>query len=547
MAENPSGPDLQDVPEAVGAAAGARRRLQLVWVIPIVAALIGGWLAVKAVMERGPTITITFRTAEGIEPGKTKIKYKDVDIGEVKAVALSEDRSGVIVTAELVKAAAGFLVDDTRFWVVRPRVAGGTVSGLGTLLSGAYIAVDAGKSATEQREFKGLEVPPVLTTGLPGREFVLKSPTLGSVGYGTPVYYRRLEVGQVVAYDMEQDGKGFTVRIFVHAPYDRYVTTGSRFWHASGIDVTLGAGGLKVQTESLAAIVIGGIAFGTPEFAVDGTSAEAGTAFTLYPDQVEAFKREETRSVVFALKFEESVRGLQIGAPVDFRGLPIGEVTAIDIDFDRSAGRIRMVVKVRIYPDKLRRRAMVRFEPLPTPEIERKNFDLLVEGGLRGQLRTGNLLTGQLYVALDFFPKGPKATVDWTGSPPVLPTTGGGLQELQDSLGSIVAKLDKIPFDQIAADLRTAIQTLDRTLKTTNALMQRLDAEIAPELKGTLEEAKRTLDSARRVLESDAPLQQDLRDALREVAGAARSLRVLADYIERHPEALIRGKSEEKP
>jgi paraquat-inducible protein B len=545
MTEIPRGPELGDLPEAVGKS-GGRRRMQLVWIIPIIAALIGGWLAVKAVLDRGPTITISFRTAEGIEPGKTKIKYKDVDIGEVRSVTLSEDRSGVVVTAELVKQAAGFLVEDTRFWVVRPRIAGGTVSGLGTLLSGAYIAVDAGKSEAGQREFKGLEFPPVLTTGLAGREFLLKAATLGSVGYGTPIYYRRLEVGQVVAYEMDKDGKGFSVRIFVHAPYDRYVTAGSRFWHASGVDVSLGAGGLKVQTESLAAVLIGGVAFGTPEFAFDETPAEAGTAFNLYPDQVEAFKREETRFEVYVLKLQESVRGLQVGAPVDFRGLPMGEVIAVEVDFDKAAKKVFMVVKIRIYPDKLRRRAQ-KFEPVPTPEMVRRNFDLLVSSGLRGQLRTGNLLTGQLYVAFDFFPKAPKAAIDWNNNPPVLPSMPGGLQELQESVSSIVAKIDKIPFEQLGADLQKAMRSLDETLKTTNALVQKVDAEIAPELKGTLEEAKRTLDSARRVLETDAPVQQDLRDALREVAGAARSLRVLADYIERHPEALIRGKSEEKP
>lgn len=546
MTETPRQPDPGDLPEAVGRS-GGQRRLQLVWIIPILAALIGGWLAVKAVLDRGPTITISFRTAEGIEPGKTKIKYKDVDIGEVKSVTLSDDRAGVVVTAELVKQASGFLVEDTRFWVVRPRIAGGAVSGLGTLLSGAYIAVDAGKSQVEAGTFTGLEVPPVLTTGLPGREFLLRTSNLGSVGYGTPIYFRKLEVGQVVAYEMDKDGRGFAVRIFVHAPYDRFVTAGSRFWQASGIDVSLGAGGLHVRTESLAAIVIGGLAFGTPDFIVDETPAEAGTAFQLYPDQVEAFKREETRSEVYTLRLEESVRGLQVGAPVDFRGLPIGEVIAIDVDFDKAARKVFMMVKVRLYPDKLRRRAQQRFEPVPTLAEARRNTDLLVSAGLRGQLRTGNLLTGQLYVALDFFPKAPKAAVDWSTNPPTLPAVPGGLQELQDSVTGIVAKIDKVPFEQIGADLRTALRSLDRTLITVDALAKRFSSDIEPEFKAALEEARRTLEAGRKVLETDAPVQQDLRDALREVAGAARSLRVLADYIERHPEALIRGKSEEKP
>ena len=237
MARPPERPDLPEIPEALGASR-SRWRMQLVWLVPIVAVLIGGWLAVKAVLDKGPTITISFATGEGIEAGKTQVKFKNVDIGEVKSVTLSRDHRNVIATAELTKDAADLLVDDTRFWVVRPRISGGTVSGIGTLLSGSFIGVDVGTAKKTRRDFVGLDTPPVFASNVPGREFVLKGPDMGSLDVGSPVFFRRLQVGQVTSYQLDAGGNGVTMRVFINAPYEKYVKDDSRFWQASGIDVS---------------------------------------------------------------------------------------------------------------------------------------------------------------------------------------------------------------------------------------------------------------------------------------------------------------------
>ena len=233
--------------------------------MPIIAVLIGGWLAVKAVIDKGPTITISFATGEGLEAGKTKIKFKNVDIGTVKGVSLSPDHGHVIARAELAKDAARLLVDDTRFWVVRPRISGGTVSGIGTLLSGSFIGMDLGAASTPRRDFVGLEMPPVIPSGVPGREFVLKGDDMGSLDVGSPIFFRRLQVGQVTSYNLDDNGKGVTMRVFINSPYDKYVKDDTRFWQASGVDVSLDTNGVKVNTQSLVAILIGGLAFQTPE------------------------------------------------------------------------------------------------------------------------------------------------------------------------------------------------------------------------------------------------------------------------------------------
>lgn len=513
----------------------------LVWLIPLVAAVIGLSLVAKAIIERGPSVVIDFKTAEGLEAGKTKVKYKEVDIGTVKNIELSDDLSHVRVTVDLTQNAKRFAVKDSRWWVVRPRVAGGSVSGLSTLLSGAYIGADAGKSKESSEHFVGLEVPPVVSSGQPGKPFVLHAADIGSLDIGSPIYYRRIQVGQVEAYSLDPDGKGVTLRVFVQAPYDQYVGSNTRFWHASGIDLRLDSSGFQVNTQSLASVVIGGIAFQAPNESGAGVMAKAGQEFRLAPDETTAMKAPDTHPMTVVFRFQQSLRGLAVGAPVDFRGITLGEVTSIGVEFDQATKQINMPVTVEVYPDRLRRR-----DPknnLPPDELaSRQILNSLVARGLRGQLRTGNLLTGQLYVALDFFPNAKPAHAEEVDNVVVMPTVPNTLDQLQLQIADIATKLDKIPFDSIGQNLDSSLRKLDKTLDSAQGLFRQLDGEIAPEAKATLREAKKSFGAAERTLSEDAPVQQDVRQAMQELTKTLRSLGTLADYLQQHPEALLRGK-----
>jgi paraquat-inducible protein B len=583
----------------------SRARISVVWIIPILAAVVALGVAVQRILSEGPTITIVFTVAEGIEAGKTVVKYKDVSIGQVTAVQLSSDHSRVEVTAKMAKSAAALMVEDATFWVVEPRVTLSGVSGLGTLLSGNYIGFEVGKSTKPQRRFTGLETPPVITGGQAGRQFGLRAQNLGSLGIGSPIYYRRLQAGQVIAYALAADGQAIDVKVFVNAPYDRYVTPGTRFWNASGIDFSVGAGGVEVRTQSVVALIAGGLAFETPPFAAKAEPAAADTVFTLYSDQATAMKQPEAIARRFVLYFAESLRGLSVGAPVTLLGLPAGEVTAVGLDLDPATFNMRGRVEIVAFPERLVARLhaaqTAAGETLVQSERQRQAFfeGLVERRGMRAQLRSGSLLTGQLYVAFDFFPDAPRAKVDWNQATPVLPAVPSTIPDLEAKLTSIVAKLDKLPYDEIGADITKVLASLTLTLQDTNKAVNRLDADVTPELKTTLDEVRRvlattdgmiknelnaTLDEVRRVLATadgtlknevntaleevrraiatadrvlkntdttllgkNAPVQQELRDALQEVARAARSLRVLTDYLERHPESLIRGKIEGKP
>jgi paraquat-inducible protein B len=530
-------PELRDIPEAVAA---PKSRWSLVWLVPIVAVLIGVSLAVKAYLDQGPAITISFKTGEGLEAGKTKLRYKDVEVGLVTSVKLSEQ--GVIATAELAKGTERGLVEDTRFWVVSPRIAGGNVSGLSTLLSGAYIGVDVGKSTTPARNFVGLEKPPVFTTDLPGRQYVLNADSIGSLDVGSPVFFRGVQVGQVASYELNPDGKGVTLTVFVRAPYERHVTSNTRFWHASGIDISFDASGLKIDTQGLVSIAIGGIAFATPATSQQASPAESNAVFKLAVDRVEAMRQPDRIVDTYLLVFRQSTRGLSVGAPLDFRGIVFGEVVAIYADLDPKTLDSRMLVEVNVFPERIASRRLKTRKP-----DEQRNeamIQRLIDKGLRAQLRTGNLVTGQLYVALDFFPGVRRVKLDFSQSPVELPTVPGSLEDLQQTITLIAKKLDRLPLEEIGANL-------NRTLQDVNQLVKRLDTEVTPEARDALAESRKTLADASRALSSversaapDGPLAQELQDSVREIGRAARTMRLLADYLERHPEALIVGKQE---
>ncbi|AAQ60218.1 PqiB family protein [Chromobacterium violaceum] len=532
--DNPQKPEQDDLPQAVPV---RRRRWapSLVWLIPVVAALIGGWLAVHAVLSRGPTITISFQNAEGIEAGKTRIKYKDVEIGEVTSVKLSPNRQAIVATAQLSKEAADYLAEDSRFWVVRPRVSGGGVSGLGTVLSGSYIGMDIGKSEARKTDFVGLETPPIINADLPGQTFTLRADNLGSLNTGSPVYFRRVPVGQVVGYELDSKGGYVKVAVFINAPYDRFVSANSRFWHASGVDVSLSANGLNVSTQSLAAIALGGIAFETP-LADNAGIPLSDRNFILHDSRDRALQNPDREMQPFRLRFRQSLRGLSVGAPVDFRGITIGEVTAIGVQYVPERKDFDMTVDIRTYPsrlDSLSRGGRISGKLSP---------QALVANGMRAQLRSGNLITGQLYVALDFFRDAPPAKLVVRNGLPELPTISGDLEELQRVLQRIVKKLDAVPFDSIGKEADASLKSLHQTLDSVKKLSDGLNGDAVPQTLKTLEQLQQTLEATRQAMRADSPLQQDVRAAAQEVKETARSFRALADYLDRHPEALVRGK-----
>ncbi len=523
-----------------------KSRFSIIWLVPIVALAVGGWLAYKAISEKGPTITISFTSGDGLEAGKTKIKYKEVEIGRVEQVGFNRETNQIEATAQLSKGAAPYLTDKTRFWVVRAQVRGGSVSGLSTLLSGAYIGVDPSKEGNPTHHFQGLETPPVVTIGQPGRHFWLHADRLGSLDIGAPVYYRQIQVGQVVSYDFSKDGQAVDVQVFVEAPHHLRVTENTRFWIASGVDVSLNAQGLKVDTESLVSIVSGGIGFDLPHDAQPGKEAGEYASFKLYPDRASILEKTYAIRRQWMLVFDQSVRGLSVGAPVELFGTKLGEVVSFDLEYDAAEKKFRIPVIVAIEPERIRVVNANGKTAASADDALALLKWLVEERGLRAQLQSANLITGQLMVNLNFHQDAAKETFVVRDGYPVVPTIPASFERLQDNLMKITNSLEQIPFGQIGGELQGAIKEAKLTLQKIGGLADKLDQKTAPQLQETLAALEATLAELQGVVGKDSPLLFNAGKTMDELNLTLRSLRDLANSLQKQPQSLIFGKEKEK-
>ncbi len=540
----------------------------LVWLIPIITALIGGWLIFKTLSEKGPNITINFKTAEGIEAGKTKIKYKDIEIGVVDSVHFSKDFSHIIVKASMEKGSQSFLRRGTRFWVVKPRLSLRGVSGLGTLLSGAYLEIEPGQGAL-QKHFVGLDVPPVIKADVAGIRIVLLAEKLGSIDTGSPVYYHGILAGETLGWKLGNDRKSIFIHVFVKAPYDKLVQSNTRFWNVSGMDVSIGTEGINVRTESLHSLLYGGIAFETPDTLEQVTENVEGLVFTLYDDLKSIQEHYYTKKITFILFFDGSVRGLNIGAPVEFKGIKVGSVKDVRLEFNSRDTSFRIPVLIEVEPERIielgKERVSSPFQTLQT----------LVKRGLRARLQSGSLLTGKLFVELDMHPGTPVRLVNEGGPFPELPTIPASLAQMTASLKGILAKLEKVDMEKIGMEflgtlqeankfakgasdlinkpeLQVAVEDLTASLNALKGILRKLDQRVDPIATNlekaigaghqALEKARITMGLVDEVLKPDSPLQYRFIELTEELAETARSIRALVDLLERNPNALIFGK-----
>lgn len=467
----------------------ARTWPSIVWLIPLVAAFVGLYLAYWAWTQTGPTITIRFESAEGLEAGRTALKFKDVKVGQVESVRLDEDLSHVVVTVSVSPDLEGYLTDDTRFWIVRARVSAGELSGLETVFSGAYIAVDPSSAGESTREFVGLEKPPVVTSGKPGRYFRLRAQELGSIEVGSPVYYRWLQVGRVVGYELSPTGESVDVQIFVESPHDARIRSTTRFWNASGFDATLRPDGLAIDTPSLASFLLGGIAFETPATVSVAGDVSPDMVFELYPNKQATRRPRAKQRSSFLLYFEQSVAGLEAGSPVEFRGIEIGEVQDIDVARDPETGAIRIPVVIEIEVSRL---------GLEPGQDELDYLAQQVERGLRARLATQNLLTGQQAVDFDFVADAEPARLVRADPYPVLPTAGGDLEAIAERVARIVEKVDRVPIESIGKNLDESLARLSATLAEIRELAGTTKRDVLPSVSSSLDKLERTLEVGRR-------------------------------------------------
>lgn len=519
--------------EATAATLNKKPEVPLIWLLPICALLVSAWLIYKSVSEKGPIITIDFPTAEGLEVDKTKIRYLDVEIGKVTAITINPKLKTIRVSSQMARSAQEYLKKNTRFWVIRPQVSLGGISGLGTLLSGAYIEIKPG-DGPDERHFTGLTVPPVLKTDTEGKQFILKTGNLGSLKPRTPINFHGITVGEVLSHELTEAADAIKLTIFISAPYDQFVRKNTRFWIDSGLDLSAGADGFKVRTGPLISLLSGGIAFrASAKDSIKDIQPE-NSVFQLYDTYDQSTQVVYQNTLRYVMYFNDSVRGLTEGAPVQLRGIPIGAVISIDLELDKKTAELRVPVVVDLEPDRIK-------EVNNQPHVSDKDImTQLIKKGLRAQLRMGSLLTGQLLVDLDFHPDSKIMLNVNHSNYPEFPTTVSSLDHFTHSAQIIMDKIAKLPLDTLTTEMNNTLHSLQDASRAASGLLV--------SAKGTLGGADKTLASAQKVLtslEPGATTHYELDKLLQELTRTASSVRQLTDYLEQNPEALIRGKKEE--
>ena len=539
---------MSDTPPADRHAATVRRsRVNLVWLIPIVAAIVAAFLGFRTVRDEGPLVTLSFNTGEGLVAGQTKVLHKAVELGQVESVRLSDNMQRVVVSVRMRKEADPYLTDQARFWVVRARLSAGSLSGIETLVTGSYIEMDPGQpNQQKQYNFTGLEQPPGVRSGEPGRTYKLEAERIGSLGPGAPVFYRDILVGEVLGYDIGNGLGPVTINVFVRAPYDDFVREGTHFWNASGLSVQIGSQGIHVELASLQAVLAGGVAFDAPAD-LGAKPLPGDSKFRLYANYDQARESAYTSSQDFVSYFDSSVRGLGPGAAVEFFGIQVGSVRAVDLDLDPDTGQARARVRFTIQPERIAsQEAIARDSPVSVAAR-------LVQRGMRAQLTTASYLTGQKVMALDFVPNAPKAELTREGDDWVVPSSGGGIDNILSALSDISSKLDQLPLADIGANLNKTLSAATGTLTSVQELARTANSGLSPALarlpaitaalQDAATRAGRVFGSLDNSYGYNSSFQREVERAMVQVGDTARSIRLLADFLDRHPEALVRGRA----
>jgi paraquat-inducible protein B len=526
------------------------QRWNVVWVVPILAILIGGWMLYRSISSKGPEIRIRFETAEGIEAGKTEVRCRSVNVGKVSRVELSEDMRSVLVYCTMDAGNEKLLRKGSRFWVVRPRVSAADISGLGTLLTGVYIELEPGTGALGPRKWIGRETPPATNRSIPGLRLTLVSEESGSLSVGAPVYYRGYDVGRVESRKLDANGRRIVNEIFIREEYQSLVRENTKFWNTSGINVAAGVDGFKIRTPSIQAMVSGGVSFAVNEGIEPGPVAADGMTFELHVDEESATSSTFDPTMKLLLLFDQSVRGLAQSAPVEYRGIVIGRVSNISFDYVPERDNQKVPVLVEIDPRVLRPAGAV------TPaEEEIPMLGDAIRKGLRATLKTGSLLTGAMYVDFDYYPEEDPLELGYKGDFPVVPTLPSGFAQLEVKLASILDKLDKLPIEEALANISKAADEAGTTAADARSALKEIEKAAAaakitlenPDFKGLPADVRKTLAELDKSLASFGPegnIQGDLLRTLDELRSAIRSMESMTDTIKEKPNSLLFGKED---
>ncbi|MCF7731934.1 MAG: MlaD family protein [Akkermansiaceae bacterium] len=552
----------EEHPEAPHPEVKTGRRFNPVWIVPIIALLLGLWLVKRNHDEKGELITVRFEDAGDLAIGKTEVKCRNVTIGKLEEIFLTDDLD--VRTSLRIKPDHLHLIHEgSQFWVVRARVQGSSVPGLGTLISGAFIEVDPGELAKgAKREFIGLETPPLTPRSVPGLRLVLEAEKPGSVGIGSGIYFRDTLVGRVESREFLVDRKIVRFGVFIEERYAELVTDQTLFWKTSGVKLDVGTEGFNLELPSLDSLISGRISIDQPEDGITGKPLADGSATRLYNTEEEADVSRFKGGSEFLLLVDQSLRGLHAGAPVEFRGLKIGRVAEISYSLVDHPRIEEMPVLLQ-----LDKRLLESHFPANLVGGETDGFSEAIARKLRASIRSSSLLTGQMFVDIDYDPDVADVPQMKRGQYSVLPTVASGLGRLEDKLAALLDKInglgletlvttisgtskqatatlasleDSLASDQgVVADAQKTLAEMTETVASLNHILSSEETKAIPaDLRATLANLNATL----KPLSSEGAVYGDLRRTLDELRATVRSIDRLTTGLADKPNSLIFGK-----
>lgn len=523
-----------------------QRSLSPIWIVPLVALMIGAWMIYDNLSKLGPSITLIMDNAEGIEAGKTLIKTRNVEVGRVEKVSLSDDLTHAEITARMSPQAESMLSEDTRFWVVKPRIGREGVSGLGTVLSGAYIQLLPGSSGVSKKTFDVLEQPPVAPPDAAGLRINLISQVGNAISTGDPVTYQGYTVGRVEDSHFDPEKREMRHRLYIQSPYEVLVTNTTRFWTASGLDVRLDSEGFRVNVASFESLIGGGITFGVPENASIGRQAKEDASFVLFSDEDSAKEGRYGQYLEYVMLVDDTVRGLSPDAPVEYRGVRIGTVVSVPWNFTApqpdSLSRFAIPVLIRIEPQ--------RFDDTEqdiNTEQWQQRLERMFDHGLRASLKAGNLLTGALFVDLNFYKDAVPFQRMTFVEKQVFPTTSGGFAQIEQKVSNLLDKLNKLQIEPVLDTLNQTLASTQKTMEKVNGIAASVDALLADPATSQLpENVNATMRQLRDTLQGFAPDSQgysELTQTLSRLEKLMRDLQPVVRTLNDQPNALIFDKT----
>jgi paraquat-inducible protein B len=524
-----------------------QKQVSAIWIVPILALVMGAWMLFQYINSTGPQITLQLPTADGIEAGKTEIRALNVKVGVITEVTLSENYDHIIAKAQMNKDAERMLRDDTMFWVVKPRIGREGVSGLETLLSGAYIQLQPGNSDEEKEKFTVLDVPPVAAPDAEGLRLVLTHREAGKLGVGDPVIYKGFTVGRVENTSFDVDTRQALYQLFIFKPYDSLVRTRTKFWLNSGVDLQLNTEGFELKFGSLESLLTGGVTFDSvPGLDSGEPLTKDMTSFRLYDDVKQLREGMYDEYIEFVMLFDESVRGLKAKAPVEYRGLRIGTVMKVPLRLptqEESFTVKRIPVLVRIELGRL-------FEHFHTDSMSDYTEKLKLEfaKGLRGELKTGSLITGALYIDTDFYPDAEKYVPSEFLGLEVFPTMRGGFAQVQKQVNDFLNKLNNLPMEDTLTSLNETLKTSERTLASAERVANNIDKllsqsdtqQIPADIRQSLQQLQKTLDG----YGPNSTMYSEMESTLKELEKVMTEFKPVLKQLNEKPNSLVFGEDE---